>query len=143
MAIMVTASGRILVNAVDLSDHAKTIRVLDGRETREATAHGNTARNFRSGLGTHAIEATFYNDDASSSVNATLRALATINSTGFAVSARRLNSATTSVNPDYQLAAAVIDGDLNVMDDPVGEIPELTVRFVPYSGALVISTSAS
>lgn len=143
MAIVTSYNGRILVNAVDLSDHAKVIRVQRGQESRDATAHGNTARNFRAGLGTHSIEATFYNDRASSSVESTLRGLISITSTGFAVSARALNSATTTVNPDYQLAAAIIDGDLMVMDGSVGELEEITVRFVPYSGGIVVSTSAS
>lgn len=143
MAIVVSYQGRILVNSVDLSDHAKLIRVNDGHETRDATAHGNTAHNFRQGLGSHSIEATFFNDRASSSVEATLRALTSITSTGFPVSARALNSATTAVNPDYQFAAAIIDGDLMVMDATPGELEEITVRFLPYSGALVVSTSAS
>ncbi len=143
MAIVTSYNGRIVVNAIDLSDHAKVIRVNDGHETRDATAHGNTAHNFRPGLGNHSIEATFFNDKSTASVETTLRTLTSITSTGFTVSARSLNSATTAVNPDYQFAAAIIDGDLMVMDDSVGEIPELTVRFVPYSGALVISTTAS
>lgn len=143
MAIVTSYNGRLIVNAVDLSDHAKVIRVNDGQETRDATAHGNTARNFRAGLGTHSIEATLFNDRAASSVESTLRGLISITSTGFAVSARALNSATTTVNPDYQFAAAIIDGDLMVVDGSVGELEEITVRFVPYSGGLVVSTSAS
>lgn len=143
MAVMTTYNGRLIVNAVDFSDHAKVIRVNRGQESRDATAHGNTARNFRAGLGTHSIEATLFNDHASGSIEATLRALISITSTGFAVSARPLNSATTTVNPDYQLAAAIIDGDLMVLDSNVGELAEVTVRFVPYSGGIVISTSAS
>ena len=143
MAIMTTYNGRIIVNAVDLSDHAKVIRVNRGQESRDATAHGNTARNFRAGLGTHSIEATFFNDHASASVESTLRGLISITSTGFVLSARPLNSATTTVNPDYQMAAAIIDGDLSVLDSNIGELAEITVRFVPYSGGIVVSTSAS
>lgn len=141
MAIIVSTNGRIVVNGVDLSDHAKSIRVNDGQQTRSATAHGNTYEVFRAGLGTPSIEATFHNDHASGSVEATLRGLISVTSTGFTVAARKINSATTTVNPDYQMVA-VIDGDLNVLSEDVGEIGEIAVRFVPYS-TFTISTSAS
>ena len=38
---------------------------------------------------------------------------------------------------------AVLDGDVNLLDDSVGEVPVIRARFIPYSGSLTISTSAT
>ena len=142
MAIVVSYNGSILVNGTDLSDHATSIRVNDGQETREATTMGNTARVFRAGIQTPSIEATFRNDHAASSVESTLRGLISITSTGFTVIAKKNNSGTTTVNPSYTLTA-ILDGDLMVLNDEHGEIAEISARFVPYSGSLTVSTTAT
>lgn len=142
MAIVTSYNGFLSVNAVDLSNHCTSLRVNYGQESREVTSFGDTARVFRTGLATPSIEATFKDDLASGSVNATLRGLVSLTSTGFTVIAKRLNSGTTTVNPSFTLTA-VLDGDLLVMNDSVGEVPEISARFVPYSGSLTISTSAT
>ncbi len=142
MAIEVSYNGQILVNSVDLSDHAQKITIMNGQETRDITAHGNTVRTFRAGLATPSIEVVFWNDQTSASVAATLRTLVTITSTGFAVSARPKNTAQSTSNPNYSMVA-VIDGDVTVMDDEVGEPTQVTVRFLPYSGGLTTTTTSS
>ena len=141
MAIIVSSNARLVVAGVDMSDHTVKVTVNDGQETREVSAMGNTIRVFRAGLGTPSITAELYNDTAASSIETTLRALISIASTGFTLSARKVNTATTVVNPDYQMVA-VIDGDLNVLDESHGEVGKLTVKFVPYS-SFTVSTSAS
>lgn len=146
MAIVTSYDGSIVVNGVDLSDHAKVIRFNTGQESRDATAHGATARNFRAGLRTLSIDATFFNDRASSSVESTLRSLVSITSTGFSVVAQAdaasTSTPTSSTNPKYTFVG-LIDGDLNVMDATVGELEEIAVRFVPFSGTVTITTTSS
>ena len=70
MAIIVSRNAYVLVGAVDLSDHCTRAAVNDGQETRDATAHGDTARKFRPGLGTPSADLAFLNDATSGSVEA-------------------------------------------------------------------------
>lgn len=146
MAQEVAYLGFISVNGTDLSSRARRITLNNGGETQDATAHGDSNRKFRPGLGTISVEAEFYNDNASGSVESTLRALRTITSTGYnVVTQRKAGSATTPTstnNPKYTIVA-IIDGDLNSMDDTIGELPMVTVRFQSYDGTLTVSTSAT
>lgn len=146
MAIVTSYDGSIVINGTDLSDHAKVIRFNTGQESRDSTAHGATARNFRAGLRTLSVEATFFNDRASSSVESTLRALVGVSSTGFAVVAQAdaasTSTPTSSTNPKYSFTG-ILDGDLNVMDASVGELEEITARFVPFSGTVTVQTTSS
>lgn len=146
MAIETANLGFISVNGVDLSARARRVSLNNGGETLDATAHGDSNRKFRPGLGTISVEAEFFNDNASGSVESTLRGLRTIASTGFTViTQRKAGSASTPTstnNPKYT-AVMIIDGDLNSLDDTVGELPMVTVRFVSYDGTLTVSTSAT
>lgn len=146
MAVEVSYLGSIFVNSVELSDHAKNVSLTISQETRDVTAHGSSARFFRAGLSTYTVEATFFLDHASGSVESTLRPLVTIASTGFPlIVQKKTGSATnpTSINnPKYTLTA-IIDGDVNLLSEEIGEVGNITVKFVPYVGTLTVSTSAT
>lgn len=104
---------------------------------------GATARVFRAGLATPSITLNFRNDHASGSVEATLRPLITSGTSGaITIIVKKVNSATTTVNPSYTMTG-IIDGDLTVLNETVGEIGEIGVKFVPYSGSLTVSTTAT
>lgn len=141
MAFFVSYNAFISVGGVDLSDHCTRAAVNFGQETRDATAHGDSQRKFRAGLGTPSAEATFWNDHDSGSVEATLRGGISITSTGLAIAIRQNNAARGTTNPEYSFEG-IIDGDLMVLDDEVGELPSIGARFLPYSTVSVI-TSAS
>lgn len=140
MAIIVSSNAAISVNGVDLSDHCTKVTVNDGQESREVSAMGNTIRVFRAGLGTPSITAEFRNDTAASSVETTLRGLISITSSGFVVTARKVNTTVAATNPLY-IMTAIIDGDLNVLDASHGEVDALSVKFVPYSSFTVQTTA--
>ena len=146
MAVVTSYDGFIVVNSVDLSDHAKVIRLNTGQETRDATAHGATARNFRAGLRTLSVDATFFNDHASGSVESTLRGLISITSAGFPIvvqaDAPSAATPTSTNNPKYSFTA-IYDGDLSVLDANIGELAEVTARFVPFSGTVTVQTTSS
>lgn len=141
MAIIVDTSGFMSVAGVDLSDHIKKVTVAGGQETREVTAMGKTYKVSRAGLGTPKITAELFGDAASGSVNATLRALIAANTSGVTVLVKEFNTATTVVNPSFTMDG-IIDGDLNVVDAAIGEVPMVSVTFVPFS-TYTVSTSAS
>lgn len=149
MAILVSTNGYILVNAVNLSDHCTSLSMNDGQETRDCSTFttGTPMRVFRAGLTTASVSATFKNDHASGSVESTLRGLVSSSSTGFPLVVQKIAGSatvpTSTNNPKYTFSAVVIDGDLNVLNDSVGEIAEISARFVPYTGSLTVSTSAT
>ena len=141
MAIIVSTNAYITVDGVDFSDHCREVRYNDGQETREVTAMGDTSKRFRAGLGTSSVEATFWGDVASSSISQKLQTLTTVTSTGFALRIRKVNTARGTSNPELQ-GDFVIDGDVNVFYERVGEVSELSVRFLPYSAPTLVTTSS-
>ena len=142
MAIIVSTNAYITVGGTNLSDHATSITVNDGQETRDASVMGTAYRLFRAGLGTPSISVTFKNDHAASSVENTLRSLITTSTSGVVtIEARKLNSNSSSTNPTYSMVG-ILDGDLNVLNDSIGEIAEISARFVPYS-SFTVSTTAT
>lgn len=148
MSIFVATNGKIVINGVDLSDHCKSFKFNDGVETREATAINNNMRTFRNGLFNVSLEATFHNDPAVSSIEPTLRGLNVgATSTGFPVLCQKVAGSsagipTSSSNPSYTFTG-IIDGDLGLLGIDVGELDEITVRFLPYTGTLTVTTSSS
>lgn len=145
MAIVTAGSaggGRVLINSVALSDHAKNFVLNIGQETRDVTAHGNSVRVFRPGLGLVTLDVDFFNDHAAGSVEATLRALVATSSTGFPVEVRKYNTGSTTVNPTYSFTA-VFDGDLNVLSEDIGEVGMVAAKFLAYTGTFTVSTTAT
>ena len=137
----------ISVNGVDLSNHARRIALNVGQETQDASAFGSARRQFRPGAGAAPrVEAEFFNDHASGSVESTLRALIGSTSTGFAVVVQpkggSATNPTSTNNPKYTVTV-IYDGDLMAMDHTYGELPKISARFVSYDGALTVQTTAS
>jgi len=141
MAIIVSYNARILINSVDVSNHCVGVVVNDGQESRDVTAMGDTSRRFRAGLGTASVEATFWGDTASGSITQTLTGLVSLFSTGFDVTVRKDNSARNVNNPEYSLTA-IIDGDVNALDEKPGEVSQLKVKFMPYSSFNIYTSSS-
>lgn len=142
MAIIVSYNAWVWVNSVDLSDHCVGVIVNDGQESRDVTAMGDTSRRFRAGLGTSSIEATFYGDTASGSATQTLTGLIGLSSTGFPVTVRKDNSVRGPNNPEYSLTA-IIDGDVNALDEKPGEVSQIKVKFMPYDSFQILTTTSS
>lgn len=143
--IEIAYNAHVMVNGVDLSDHAQLVAFNLGPSSVEATQHGDTARTFRPHLPTFTLSALFLNDDASGSVNQTLRTIAD-DTDGFTVVAQPLApsafSPTSTANPKYSFVG-VMDGDLLVMDDAVGEVPLIGLQVVAYSDTLTVTTTSS
>lgn len=141
MAVETAYNFKIVVNAIDLSDHCTALKVNMPQNVNEAQAAGNTHKVYRPGPGDPSIEATFRSDQSTSSVNYTLRSLVSITSTGVPILARVKNTTRTSANPEYS-AEMILSGDLMVMDDNWGDVPSITAKFVPF-GTFSVLTSAT
>ena len=147
MAISVSYNALLTITtssqaAVDLSNHCVQVTVNDGQESREVTAMGDTSRRYRAGMGTSSIDATFWSDVATGSVNQTLTPLITMTSTGFDVYVRKDNGARNANNPEYHMIA-IVDGDVNMLDEKPGEVSQIKMRFLPYSTFETITTTSS
>lgn len=143
MAIVVSYNAKVEINSVDLSDHVLQVTVNDGQESREVTAMGDTTKRFRAGLGTASIDCSFWSDVSSGSVNSTLLPLITMTTSGaFPVVVRKDKSTARSAsNPDYGMTFAIIDGDVNFLDEKPGEVSQIKCRFLPYSAFTVTTTA--
>ena len=142
MAVIVSTNAYISINGTDFSDHCRTVTYNDGQESREVTAMGDSTKRFRAGLGTSSVNASFWSDMSSGSISQTLASLTAVTSTGFSLLLRKVNGARTAGNPELQ-GEYIIDGEVNVMDENIGEVSQLTVAFLPYSAPTLVTTTSS
>jgi len=142
VAIIVSTNAQISINGTDFSDHCLEVRVNDGQETRDVTAMGDASKRFRAGLGNASVEATFWNDASSGQITQALQALVSVASTGFPVLVRKVNAARGPSNPEFSLTA-VIDGDVNLLDEKIGDVAQIKCRFLPYSAFAITTTTSS
>jgi hypothetical protein len=120
----VLRSAVITVNGTDLSDHCSSVTLEDSAEEVDFTSFGASAyREFGQGMKDATITATFFNDYASSSVDAVLSA-AYAGGTPFPVTVKASSAATSATNPIFTLSAQLYNynpiagavGDANTTD---------------------------
>jgi hypothetical protein len=145
MALQILYNANILVNSVDLSSKCRKLKVNFGQEKKETSAFGNTARTFMAGVLTPSAEAEFYIDRSTGSVLQTLRALVngpSASSTGFTLSIRAVNSAATTSNEVYTMAA-IIDGGIDAINGNFGDIETMSVKFANASATGLATATTS
>lgn len=99
MATQVFTDAYVLINAVDLSDHVRSVTLNYSAELVDETAMGDTTRVRKGGVKDWSMEVEFNQDYAASSVDATLFSL--VGST-FTVTVRPDNSdGVSATNPNY------------------------------------------
>jgi hypothetical protein len=100
--------GYIQVNSVDLSDHCSSMTIEGATEEVDLTSFTTAGyREIGTGFKTANITATFFQDFASGSVDATLQPLWDAGGT-FAVHVKQHQTATSATNPRYSLGTARI-----------------------------------
>lgn len=104
MAKFTLLDAYISVNGVVLSDHGNAVGIETTFDEQDFTAFGATFKEFGKGLGDATITATFFQDFAAASVDATLWPLA-IASTTFTVEIRATSAARSATNPAYVMTA--------------------------------------
>lgn len=138
MAALVFTNGYVLINAVDLSDHTKQVKLTYKAELQDATAMGNTTRTRLAGLLDWSAVVDFINDYASGKTDATLFPL--VGAAAFAVKFQAVNNSGTgtATNPVYS-GNAVLG-----QDEPVsGQIGALLMRSVTFEAAGALSRVTS
>ena len=83
---------------------------------------------------------TYTDSAASSSISGNNLISAVSRVTGFSVVARKLATPQGAENPQYELNA-LVDGDINVLDEKPGELGTIKVKFVPF-GLMTVSVTS-
>lgn len=108
MAKIVLRDARIEVNGVNLSDHCSEVSIETSRDEVDVTAFGAANKEILTGLGDATITATFFQDFAAASVDATLWPLSST-TTPFTVKVRPTSAAISATNPEYSMSALMFD----------------------------------
>lgn len=127
MAKLVLTDATILVNSVNLSDHATSVTIMSGKDLQETTAFGATYKSNLLGLGDATIEVEFQQDFAAASVDATLWPLHNA-STVFPIEVRPTSAPASATNPKYTMASAILP-EFTPLAGGVGEVSMSSVTF--------------
>jgi len=130
MAITALNDAYILVDSVELSDHANQVRIEDNRDALDVTAFGSANKAVAKGLGDGKITITFFQDFAADSVHETLQGLIGSN-TPVEIEVRPTSSARGATNPAVVMEALLMN--YNPLDGSVGQVSTITAEFVNAS----------
>jgi hypothetical protein len=126
MAIGPSTNCMVLVNGVDLSDHASKVTCTDSRAPVDITTFGATNIVVTKGLGDGKIDIDFFQDFAAAKVHATLQPLIS-STTGIVVEVRPVNAARSATNPAILMTGLLMN--YNALDVKVGDASAITASF--------------
>lgn len=138
MAVFLNDNVGLKINSVDLSDHVKAVTLTRNFDELEVTAMGDTAHRFVKGLEASTLQVDFYNDDATTSVLATLQA-----AWGTTVPFSMLQTKGTAVsatNPIYSGSLLI-----NHTTDINGDVAVIGMQQITFTvnGATTVATTGS
>ena len=136
MAVLVLKDAYALINAVDLSDHIRSITINYEAEIQDKTVMGATGRGKIAGLTNASIDITFAQDYAAGEVDATLHPL--IGAAAFAFIIKPNGSSTGVTNPRFYGNAVL--ASYNPISGSVGDFAEAQATF-EVDGTLSRATS--
>lgn len=137
MAIYHGYDGELTVNSVDLSDHCVEFEIVETFEDIDSTAMGDTHKDREVGLGDFVLTATFQQDQAASSVYATLQAAV---GTKVAFTGKATSDATSATN--RQVSGTVLISEFSHMHPAPGSLDTFSVSWPGAGGAgLTVATA--
>lgn len=136
MAVQVLTDVFFSHGGTDLSDHVTAIRMSYNADEVETTAMGDTTHEFMGGLKNWDAEIEFNNDEAASSVMATL--FSAVGSTATIIIRPDKSDGVSSTNPNYTGTALLVS--LPPIAGGVGELSKTTASY-KSAGALSRATS--
>ena len=129
MAKLVLTNAQVLINAVDLSDHVKTVTINYTAAELDATTMGASSIARLPGLKDWTMDVTFTQDYGSSSVDATLFPLV---GTASVVDVKPVNGARSATNPSY--TGTGILSSYQPMGQSVGQVNDAVVKISGSNG---------
>ena len=134
-----TASPGLKVGTTDLSDHVRSVQVQMTAEDVDLTAMGAVSREHAPGLRDDRFVINFFQDFASSKVDATLSALVGV-AAGTSVIAYANGTTASSTAPSYTMVGVLLD--YNPIDVEIGAASQTAVTFVPAAGSFITRGTA-
>jgi hypothetical protein len=125
----------VTINSVDLSDQCTSATVTYTAEALEATAFGDTARKYTSGLQNNEVTVTLYQSYASAETEATIYNLVGTTTT---IVLKPSSAAVGTSNPSYTLTSAYLETHTPIAAS-LGELSTVTLVF--RGGTLAKATS--
>lgn len=116
----------VTINAVDLSDHVRSVNIASEHDLVDTTGMGASNKSYVASIGDGSIEVEFLNDYAASSVDATLWPLHA-NKTVFSMTVKPVSAATSTTNPAYSMTAIL--PSYNPISGGIGDALTTTVTF--------------
>jgi hypothetical protein len=132
MAVLVLTDVKIVINGVNLSDHATSCTVSIDVDDVETTAFGSGWKSRTGGLKDGKLDIEFNQDYAAASVDATIWAAA-MAGVPIAFTAKATTGATSATNPEYQ--GSVLPTQATPIDGGVGDLAKMKISW-PTSGAI-------
>lgn len=136
-----TSSPGLTIGGTDLSDHVRSIEVQMNSADVDITAMGATAQQHAPGLRDDRIIVTFFQDFASSKVDATLNTLVGSTS-GATVIAYSNGTTATTTAPKYSCVMAPYSYSPIALGAP-GDASQTQVTFLPVQGSAGIVRGTS
>jgi hypothetical protein len=116
----------VTINAVDLSDHIRSVTIETSRDEVDVTAFGAANKEIIAGLGDATITMEAFQDFAASELDATLWPLSTTD-TPFVITVKPTNAAVSATNPVYSLTC--LNFTFAPIAGAVGEAAMTTLTF--------------
>lgn len=135
MATFVINDASIVINAVDLSDHCKSVTLNYEAESVDDTNMGDTTRLMVGGMLNYSLEVEFAQDYAAGEVDATLFALV---GTATTVTVKATSGAVSATNPSF--SGSMLLTSYSPVSGSIGDLATTSASFVP-AGALTRATS--
>jgi hypothetical protein len=136
IAFLVIKDAYVTVNSADLSDHVKSVQVNYKAEILEDTAMGADTKSRVAGLKDWSIDLEFFQDYASSKVDATLWGL--VGAAAFGIKVNPIATAVSTTQPSF--SGNCVLGDYSPVSGAVGELSMVSVSFAG-DGDLTRTTS--
>lgn len=115
----------VTINSVDLSDQCTSATVTYTAEAQEATAFGDTARKYVSGLQNNEVTVTLYQSYAATETEATIYSLVGTTTT---IVLKPSSAAVGATNPSYTLTGAYLESHTPIAAS-LGELSTVTLTF--------------
>lgn len=135
MSTIVLTDASVVINSVDLSDHATKATIRAEVEDKENTAFGSEWRTRQGGLKDGTVEIELNQDYDASEVDATLWPLL---GTLVDVVIKATSDAVSATNPSY--TATCLIREYSPLDGQVGDLNKTSMSW-PVSGPVVRATS--
>lgn len=117
----------VVIDGVDLSDHASSVTINSSKDLVDGTSFGAQYKQNLIGLGDASIDVTFFQDYDAASVDATLWPLHDTGET-FHVELKPASVAVSESNPRYEMAEAILPA-FTPLNGKVGDASTIDVTF--------------